>query len=114
MAAPSFDGSEKEERLLNKLNQLVGIVNNLVAVGVTGYIDSSDGSGVYGQLSGAVDGTNRIFTVSTGSYISGSLKVYWQGQLQPGTMITETDPVGGMFKLGFTPKSGSIVMVEYL
>ena len=46
-------------------------------------IDCSGGtSDTYGALSGLVNGSNTVYTISLGSYISGSLRVYLNGQLQ--------------------------------
>jgi hypothetical protein len=85
----------------------------------TEYVDQSGGTGdTYGVLVGDIDGNNTQFTVSRGSYISGRLKVYRNGQLQvQGTTTTgnwvETTPASGTFDFNTAPATGDEIMVVY-
>lgn len=67
----------------------------------TYYRDQSGGtSDTYGALSGTINGSNSLFTVSQGSYVSGTLKVFRNGQLQvqgSSSDWTETTPASGTF-----------------
>lgn len=80
-------------------------------------VDSSGGTDdTYGTLSGLINGSNKVFTVSLGSYISGSLKVYLNGQLQTqGTAEdwTETSPSSGTFTFITAPTTGDVIIVSY-
>jgi len=80
-------------------------------------VDQSGGtSDTYGVLSGAIDGSNTTFTVSQAEYISGSLKVYLNGQLQTqGTAEDwdETTPASGTFDFNTAPQSGDEITVSY-
>lgn len=80
--------------------------------GVPSFIDSTDGAGVYGVLVGAIGGGNKEFTVSQGGYNSGSLVVFWNGGMQSGIQVTETNPATGVFTLSYAPSSG-FVMAQY-
>lgn len=81
------------------------------------YVDQSGGtSDTYGVLSGTINGSNTTFTVSQGAYLSGSLKVYLNGQLQTqGTSEDwdETTPASGTFDFNTAPVSGDLITVEY-
>lgn len=81
------------------------------------YVDQSGGtSDTYGVLSGTINGVNTTFTVSEGSYASGTLKVYLNGQLQTqGTSEDwdETTPGSGTFDFNTAPASGDQITVEY-
>jgi len=80
-------------------------------------IDSSGGTGdTYGILSGLVNGINTVYTVSLGSYVSGSLEVQLNGQLlTQGTAEdwVETTPSSGTFTLSVAPESGDILTIKY-
>ena len=80
-------------------------------------VDQSGGtSDTYGVLSGSVNGTNTTFTVSLGSYVSGSLQVYLNGQLQTqGTAEDwdETTPASGTFDFNTAPQTGDLITVVY-
>lgn len=91
----------------------LSIFDNDLPAAATNYIDSSDGGGVYGTLTGLVNGSNTSYTVSQANYTAGKLKVWWQGQLQSGSEITETTPGSGIFTLSFAPSTGTVVMVDY-
>jgi len=80
------------------------------------YQDSSASTSLYGNLSGSVDGSNAVFTVSKGSYISGTLAVYLNGQqLTPGGSNdwNETTPASGTFTFVTAPVSGDVVSATY-
>lgn len=80
-------------------------------------VDQTGGtSDTYGVLAGAVNGSNKRFTVSLGSYISGSLQVYYNGQLQTqGTAEdwTETTPASGTFDFITAPPAGALITAVY-
>lgn len=71
------------------------------------------------NLIGAMDGSNRTFTVSAGEYQPGSLSINYQGQIYPSlsSAITETNPNNGTFTVNLTPleiESGDEFYVTYL
>jgi hypothetical protein len=80
-------------------------------------VDSSGGtSDTYGVLSGLVNSSNAVYTVSLGSYISGSLRVYLNGQLQTQGSSedwTETTPASGTFTFATAPTTGDIIIAMY-
>ena len=80
-------------------------------------IDQSGGtSDTYGVLAGTINGTNKVFTVSLGAYVSGSLKIYLNGQLQTqgsGQDWVETTPASGTFTFDVAPISGDEITVTY-
>lgn len=79
-------------------------------------IDQTPDNGTYGLLSGTVNGSNAVFTVSYGSYISGTLAVYLNGQLQTqgaSNDFQETTPSSGTFTFVTAPQTGDIVTVYY-
>lgn len=86
--------------------------------GSSSQIDCSGGtSDTYGVLSGSINGSNTTFTVSEGAYVSGSLKVWLNGQLQTQGSSedwVETTPASGTFDFNTAPLSGDIVVVEYI
>lgn len=91
-----------------------GIKGETGASGSIGYIDSTDGGGVYTTLTGAVDGVNKDFTVSEGEYASGKLKVWKQGQLLSGSYWSELIPSLGTFRITNPPNVGLDIMAEYV
>jgi hypothetical protein len=82
------------------------------------YKDQSGGTAdTYGVLSGSINGSNKIFTVSQSVYTSGSLTVWLNGQqLTQGSAEdwTETTPASGTFTLTNAPVTGDELYVEYL
>ena len=82
---------------------------------VIDHIDQSGGTGdTYSVLSGAINGSNTTFTVSTGMYFSGSLSVYLNGQLQTqgsGEDWVETNPSAGTFDFITAPVVGNEITV---
>lgn len=92
----------------------------LFAEGVGGnslQIDCSGGtSDTYGVLSGLVNSSNTVYTVSLGSYVSGSLRVYLNGQLQTQGSSedwAETTPASGTFTFATAPTTGDIIIAVY-
>ena len=85
--------------------------------GVSIQTDCSGGtSDTYGVLSGLVNSSNTVYTVSLGSYVSGSLRVYLNGQLQTqGTSEdwVETTPASGTFTFATAPATGDIIIAVY-
>jgi hypothetical protein len=70
----------------------------------------------YAALTGAVDGVNKIFTVSEAVYLSGTLKVYWNGQLQTqGTSEdwVELNSAAGTFEFIEAPEVGTVITAIY-
>lgn len=80
-------------------------------------IDSSGGTGdSYGILGGSVNGSNTTFTVSLGSYITGSLEISLNGQVQTQGSAedwVETTPASGTFDFNIAPEAGDIIIVKY-
>jgi hypothetical protein len=80
-------------------------------------IDQSGGTGdTYGILAGLVNGSNTVYTVSASAYISGSLKVFLNGQLQTqgsGEDWTETSPAAGTFTFVTAPATGDLITASY-
>lgn len=71
----------------------------------------------YGTLSGSLNGVNKVFTVSNGSYNSGGLAVYLNGQLlSQGTDSdwTETDASAGTFTFATAPLVGDRIIAVYM
>lgn len=81
------------------------------------FVDQSGGtSDTYGALSGTINGSNAVFTVSQGSYASGTLKVWLNGQLQTqgsSEDFVETTPGSGTFTFATAPVSGDEITAEY-
>lgn len=81
------------------------------------HIDQSGGtSDTFGALSGTINGTTTLFTVSAGEYISGSLIVWLNGQLlTQGSSEdwVETTPASGTFTFSTAPQSGDQITVAY-
>ena len=61
--------------------------------------------------SGAVNGVNKVFTVSH-DYINGKISIYLNGLQQPETTYTETSPTS--FTLADAPVTGTTILVDYL
>lgn len=80
-------------------------------------IDSTAGtSDTWGVLGGAVNGSNTTYTVSTGIYKSGTLKVFKNNLLLvqgTGEDWVETTPGSGTFDFNTAPLSGDVITVEY-
>ena len=81
------------------------------------YIDQSGGtSDTYGVLSGTINGSNAVFTVSQALYATGALKVWLNGQLMTqgsAEDFVETTPASGTFTFNTAPATGSLITVEY-
>jgi uncharacterized cupin superfamily protein len=65
----------------------------------------------WGTLGGTVNGSNTTFTVSQAEYVSGTLKVFLNGQLT--SQWSETTPASGTFDFDEAPLTGEIISVEY-
>lgn len=80
-------------------------------------IDCSGGtSDTYGTLAGLINSSNTLYTVSLASYISGSLRVYLNGQLQTQGSSedwVETTPTSGTFTFATAPATGDIIIAMY-
>ena len=80
-------------------------------------IDQTPAAGTYGTLAGLVNSSNTVYTVSNGSYATGTLEVYLNGQLlsqASGADWSETTPASGTFTFVIAPPTGSIVTVGYM
>jgi hypothetical protein len=79
------------------------------------FIAHSTASAMYGTLSGAINGVNTEYTVPEGSYKSGKMMVYKNGQ--PTLEFVETTPASGIFNMNVAPKSSGaipdVLMVTY-
>jgi hypothetical protein len=104
------------------INGYVLTVNSGSELGVswersTGYVDQSEGSGgTYGILTGVINGSNTDFTVSQGSYVSGSLQVFLNGVFQALSSSgdwQELDPLSGTFRFLTAPETGDLITVIY-
>jgi hypothetical protein len=74
---------------------------------------------IYGEVpSGAVNGTNTVFTTSQ-PYYEGSTRVYLGTnasdcyRLQNGVAYTETTPASGVLTFATAPASGSVIFLDY-
>lgn len=79
-------------------------------------IDQSPSATPYGSITGSINGSNTVFTVSNGSYQSGTLSVTLNGQRQTigtGNDFSETSSTSGTFTFTIAPPTGAIVQVEY-
>ena len=87
------------------------------AASVMYQIDQSGGtSDTYGVLSGLLNGSNKLYTVSAGNYTSGKLMVYLNGQLQiqgSSEDWVETTPGSGTFTFAIAPESTDNITVSY-
>lgn len=75
-------------------------------------VETTDVSG--DTLSGLVNGSNQVYTVSNGSYTTGKLVVYRNGVRQlKGTDWSETDPSAGTFTFATAPLTGDTIEAQY-
>ena len=80
------------------------------------YLDQSPDNGTYALLSGTINGSNTLFTVSQGVYISGTLVVARNGQVltQGGSNDwVETTPASGTFTFNTAPNTGDVITAWY-
>ena len=80
------------------------------------YLDQSPDNGTYALLTGSINGSNTLFTVSQGVYISGTLVVARNGQvLTQGSSNdwVETTPASGTFTFNTAPNTGDILTAWY-
>jgi hypothetical protein len=80
------------------------------------YLDQSPDNGTYALLSGSINGSNTLFTVSQGVYISGTLVVARNGQvLTQGSSNdwVETTPASGTFTFNTAPNTGDVLTAWY-
>jgi DUF4097 and DUF4098 domain-containing protein YvlB len=85
--------------------------------GLNFFVDQTPAGDTYGLLSGSVNGSNVTFTCSQGSYLSGSGKLYINGQLQiQGSSYdwVEATPASGTITLNTAPATGEKLTFEYL
>ena len=83
-------------------------------------IDQGGGTGgvsTYGALVGVINSSNKVFTVSTARYQSGTLKVWLRGTIRAmGTAAQEwdeTSPNAGTFTFVTAPETGDFIIAEY-
>ena len=82
------------------------------ANGGTILIDQT-GASDYGALGGVVNGVNTTFTVSNGTYTSGTLIVYRNGVAQTAGEFAELSPSAGTFQFVTAPLSGDVITAVY-
>jgi len=80
-------------------------------------IDQTGGTAdTYGVLAGSVNSSNKVFTTSASKYVSGSLTVYLNGQLQTQGSSedwVETTPASGTFTFAVAPTTGDEITAVY-
>ena len=80
-------------------------------------IDQTPDNGTYSLLSGTVNGSNKVFTTSQSKYVSGTLQVFLNGQMQAqGTGVNdwaETTPGSGTFTFVTAPITNDIITAYY-
>jgi len=110
---PQADGTANYVLETDGAGQLSWVVQS--ASGTTYTLDVTGGGGTYGVLAGLVNGSNALFTVSTGAYTTGTLKVWLNGVLvrQVAGGFAETTPGSGTFTMGVAPPTGNWLMAEY-
>lgn len=86
--------------------------NNVTNNYNTQRIDSNLTVGNYTTLTGAVDGSNTSYTVSSGVYASGSLEVYINGKQS--FDFAEVTPASGTLTISDTPQTGDWIIVKSL
>jgi hypothetical protein len=81
------------------------------------YVDQIGGTGdTYGELTGARNSVNTTYTVSQGSYVSGTLVTYLNGQLQTQGSSEdweETSPSAGTFDFIRAPEATDEITAVY-
>lgn len=81
------------------------------------FIDQLGGTDdTYGILIGSGDGINTEFTVSQGSYVTGTLAIYLNGQLLTQGLVEdwhEDDPATGKFHFSTAPEAGDEITAVY-
>ena len=77
------------------------------------FIDQTPATSQYGTLSGSVNNTNILFSVSQGRYRHGRLQVYLNGQLLQGSQWTETSTSAGTFTFSTAPFTGDTITAIY-
>lgn len=88
-----------------------GVINTLFKVDQTGGTNDT-----YGVLAGAINDVNTIYTVSAGSYVSGAITVYLNGQLLTqgdSEDYVETSPASGTFTMASPPTPGDEITAAY-
>lgn len=132
-------GQTMDQRAAQQQAQLEGQTSSNLGAAVSGAGDATAGGGggegsgdystphqidqtpagagmTYGTLAGLVNGSNKRYTTSAGSYISGQLEVERNGVGQSqGSDLTwvETDPSAGTFDFNTAPLSGDHIKVRY-
>lgn len=103
--------------LLGKLRTTDSSGSNTYNIVNSVKVDQTGGtSDTYGVIAGAVNGTNKLYTVSSGKYNTGSLVVYLNGQmLTQGTAEdwVETSSAAGTFTMANAPYSGDQITAMY-
>lgn len=80
-------------------------------------VDQSPAGDTYGAITGTINGVTTTFTVSNGSYSSGTLRIFLNGQEQTqgasGDWI-EATPGSGTFTMNIAPPTGSVLIAIYI
>jgi hypothetical protein len=80
------------------------------------FTNQTPDNGTYALLSGTVNGSNTVFTVNGGVYVTGTLTVYLNGQLLTQGATNdwqETAPASGTFTVITAPQTGDIITVQF-
>ena len=112
----SRQGADTEDKSITPAQLATYMSNSLVSVAGVQVDQSGGTSDTHGVLVGAVNGSNTSYTVSQSEYISGSLTIYLNGQLQTqGTSEDwqETLAGSGTFAFSVAPPTGSEITVVY-
>lgn len=117
VASPNF---------IDSASATFGISGSDISITATGgggggsyFVDETPDNGTYGLLTGDVDGVNLTFTVSEGSYLTGKLVVFLNGQqiaqdTTAGNYFIESNPAAGTFEFKTAPIVGDIVSAQYM
>ncbi|RKX66616.1 MAG: hypothetical protein DRP42_02770 [Tenericutes bacterium] len=114
-----FRGSVAKEDWNDLVVILTAMQADIAALEAKGFYlidESTGGTDTYGQLVGSIDGANTSYTVSNGSYITGTLVVMLNGQTQSqGTTQDwiEIIPASGTFDFNTAPESGDRITASY-
>ena len=91
-------------------------VNSFVTGGGGGsmVINQLPDTGSFSPLTGAINGSNTVYSVSSGEYVAGKLFVFINGIVQQnGTDYTESDAASGEFTMTIAPVSGDVITAIY-
>lgn len=76
-------------------------------------VDSSLAT-IYSGIVGAINGANRLYTVSEGNYTTATLKVWQNKVLLDDDEFTEVSPAAGTFQVTVAPRTDDVLVCEYM